>query len=293
MINRLPSLVLDNIASKLEIKDLVSFSSTCKIANKICKQQKSVFYRDFFTLTSSSSILEMYPEHYLPTLKINNYLTCASSWKNIMFFLLINHNACQQMSILKDYIPKNIMVSVTGMTSLNIGSINPSLKILDCPWTILNCPKEISHDLKYINMSEQSYVPSHIDFSGRSLISINISMCRLNSNKFNFSRTLKIVNMFGCTGVKSLEGFENVERLNMDYCDQIESVEPLKSIIMLSMRHCDKVKDVSCLKNCETLDVSFTEIKDVSALKKLKKIYLTGLEKMTFNILRHDLLVLS
>ena len=98
-----------------------------------------------------------------------------------------------------------------------------------------------------------------------------MSMCNIRSNKFNFSRTLKTVNMFGCAGVKSLEGFEYVEKLNMDYCDQIESVKPLKRIVKLSMRHCDKVKDISCLDKCEYLDISFTSITDISALTETEE----------------------
>ena len=61
------------------------------------------------------------------------------------------------------------MLSVVGTSSINIGDTNPSLEILDCPWAIMNCSREISHNLKYINMSEQFYVPSHIDFSGNLL----------------------------------------------------------------------------------------------------------------------------
>jgi hypothetical protein len=287
----LPRVAHDMIIGNLTIRDMVSLSETCKHMNKICHEKSTKISRNFFSMSAESILC---PEYFLPNLTLKNYIEPASAWKNIIFYMMINNENPSQMAAVKNYVPSNIMVSFIGRSDVDIDDIHSSIEILDCPWKIMNCPREISHNLKYLNISEQFYIPSHIDFSGKSLITLNMTMCRLTSNhRFNFSKTLKSVNMFGCSGLKSLEGFENVETLNIDYCDQIESVEPLKSIKKLSMRHCEKIKDVSCLTECEQIDVSFTNITDVSALKKLKTINLTGIEKMTFWIGRHDLLTLS
>ena len=290
----LPRVAHDIIVGNLVIRDMVSLSETCKLMNKVCREKSTSVSRNFFELTAENTLLEMCPEYFLPSLSLTNYIKPAAAWKNVIFYLMINSDSPLQMSLVEEYVPKNIMLSFVGNSLLDIEKIHPSVEIVDCPWKTMNCPKEISHNLKYLNISEQFYLPSHIDFSGRSLISLNITMCNFSDKHvFNFSKTLKIVNMFGSRGIKSLKGFEYVEKLNMDYCDQIESVEPLKNIKKLSMRHCYKIKDVSCLKDCEYIDVSFTNISDVSALKKLKKIYLTGIEKMTFSVTGHDLLRLS
>ena len=78
----------------------------------------------------------------------------------------------------------------------------------------------------------------------------------------------------------------------MDYCDQITSVEPLIRVKELSMRHCNGIEDLSAIKQCTKLDISHTQISDVSMLKNLKSVMLTGLEKITFNVLRHDIIYL-
>lgn len=290
----LPRVAHDMIVGHLLIKDMVSLSETCRYMNAICHEKSTSISRDFFDLTSENTLLEMCPEYFLPSLSLDNYIEPAIAWKNVIFYLMINSDSPLQMSLAREYVPKNIMLSFVGHSLLNIKKIHPSIEIVDCPWNTMSCPKELSHNLKYINISEQFYLPSHIDFSGRSLISINMTMCNFSDRHvFNFSKTLKIVNMFGSRGIKSLKGFEYVEKLNMDYCDQIESVEPLKRIKKLSMRHCYRIEDISCLKDCEYIDVSFTNISDVSALKKLKIIYLTGIEKMTFSVLGQDLMRFS
>mgnify|MGYP003130545961 CR=1 FL=1 len=101
-----------------------------------------------------------------------------------------------------------------------------------------------------------------------------------------------MVSIFGCTGITSLKGFEYIEKLNMDYCDRVTSIEPLIRVKELSMRHCDLINDVSPVKECIKLDISHTKITDVSMLRKLEKVILTGLEKVTFNVLRHDIVYL-
>ena len=65
-------------------------------------------------------------------------------------------------------------------------------------------------------MSENYYIPSHVDFSGSKLEVIHMNICRFKNHTFNFSRTLKTVSIFGSTGITSLVGFEYVEKLNMD-----------------------------------------------------------------------------
>lgn len=288
----LPSVVLRNIISYLSLTELRNLSETNKNLNWLCTTQPLNSFKKFQGLPNDIISLDMWPERFIPTVTTRNYMDIASSWKNIIFFLLLNCDEPDQRSLMTRYFPSNILLSIGGLQSVNIGSIHESVRILDCPWRIMNCPKYISHTLEYINMSEQFYIAKHIDFSGQSLRVLHMNMCRLDNLTFNFSRKLKVVSIFGCTGIKSLVGFENVEKLNMDYCDEIESVEPLKSVKELSMRHCDKITDVSPIKKCTILDISHTSISDISMLKNISSVSVTGLEKLTFNVLRHDIIFL-
>ena len=234
----------------------------------------------------------MYPEQYLPKINKHNYLTIGPAWKNVIFYLGIDYTDPLQKFLVRNYVPSNILVSIIGLGEINIGGLNKSIKLLDSPWMSLSSPKHLSHNLKYLNISEQFYIPKHIDFSGRSLEILHMNMCNLHNLTFNFSRTLKVVSIFGCTGITSLKGFEYIEKLNMDYCDRVTSIEPLIRVKELSMRHCDLINDVSPVKECIKLDISHTKITDVSMLRKLEKVILTGLEKVTFNVLRQDIVYL-
>ena len=274
------------------LTDLKNLSETNKKLNWFCKTHKINSFSPFKELSEELIGIDMYPENFLPKLKKDNYLTVASSWKNIIFYLPIDYTNPLQKLLLRNYVPENILVSVTGLNEINIGMLNKSIKILDCPWMTLSCPKHISNNIKYLNISEQFYIPKHIDFSGRSLEVLHMNMCNLYNLTFNFSKTLKVVSIFGCTGITSLKGFEYIEKLNMDYCDKITSVEPLVSVKELSMRHCSDIMDISHIKECVKLDISHTKITDVSMLKNLKSVILTGLEKLTFNVLRHDVIYL-
>ena len=288
----LPDIILRNILQYCSLTDLKNLSETNKKLNWFCRTQKLNSFRPFKELSDQLIGIDMYPEQYLPKLRKDNYLTAGSVWKNVIFYLSINYNDPLQKLILRNYVPSNILVSIIGMTEVNIGMLNKSIQMVDSPWTNLSCPRHVSHNLKYLNISEQFYIPNHIDFSGKSLEVLHMNMSNLSNLTFNFSRTLKVVSIFGCTGITSLKGFEHIEKLNMDYCDQITSIEPLVSVKELSMRHCNRIEDVSSIKKCEKLDISHTQISDVSMLKNLRSVMLTGLEKITFNVLRHDIIYL-
>ena len=291
-LDNLPLTCIDHVFDFLELKELVRLSEVNKFFNYQCRNKRLDYFSKFLQFSDDSISIDMFPEAYLPNLTFNNFLVPSMAWKHVVFYMMLNNDNRFCRDTLKEFIPSNLMISIVGLSTLQLGNLSPSIKILDCPWRIINCPKEISHHLEYLNMSEHFYIPKHIDFSGRNLRVLHINMCRLDGLTFNFSRTLQVVSMFGCTGITHLKGFEYVEKLKMDYCDRIESLEPLKNIVELSMRHCSGIKDVSPIKNCEILDISHTNITDVSMLKNLKKITITGLEKLTFNVLRHDRLYL-
>ncbi len=288
----LPDIILRNILKYFSLTDLKNLSETNKKLNWFCRTQKLDSFRPFKNLSEELIGLDMYPEQYLPKLKKDNYLTVGSAWKHIIFYLSIDYTDPLQKLLLRNYVPENILICAMGLSEINISMLNKSIKLLDSPWMSLSCPKQVSHNLKYLNISEQFYIPKHIDFSGRSLEVLHVNMCNLNNLTFNFSRTLKVVSIFGCTGITNLKGFEFIEKLNIDYCDRITSVEPLVNVRELSMRHCSAITDVSAIKNCFKLDISHTKITDVSMLKNLKSVMLTGLEKLTFNVLRHDIVYL-
>ena len=288
----LPDIILRNILNYFSLSDLKNLSETNKKLNWFCRTQKLDSFRPFRELSDQLIGIDMYPEQYLPKISKDNYLTIASAWKNVIFYLPIDYTDPLQKLLLRNYVPSNILVSIIGLTEVSIGMFNKSIKILDCPWMTLSCPKHISHNLKYLNISEQFYIPGHIDFSGRMLEVLHVNMSNLSNLTFNFSRTLKVVSIFGCTGITSLKGFEYIEKLNMDYCDRITSLEPLIRVKELSMRHCNRVEDVSAIKECVKLDISYTHISDVSMLKNLRSVMLTGLEKITVNVLRHDIIYL-
>ncbi len=291
-ISLLPDIILRNILKYLSLTDLRNLSEINKKLNWFCKTQKLNSFQPFKELSEDLIGIDMYPEQYLPKLRKDNYLTVGSAWKNIIFYLSIDYTSSLQKFLVRNYVPRNILVSIIGLGEMNIGSLNKSIELLDSPWMSLSAPKHLSHNLKYLNISEQFYIPKHIDFSGRSLEILHMNMCNLKDLTFNFSQTLRVVSIFGCTGITSLKGFEYIEKLNMDYCDRITSTEPLIRVKELSMRHCDSITDVSPVKECIKLDISHTKITDVSMLKKLKKVMLTGLEKVTFNVLRQDVVYL-
>ena len=288
----LPDIILRNILKYSSLTDLKNLSETNKKLNWFCRTQKLDSFRPFRQLSEELIGIDMYPEQYLPKISKYNYLTIASAWKNVIFYLPIDYTDPLQKLLVRNYVPSNILVSIIGLSEVNIGMFNKSIQMVDSPWVNLSCPKHISHNLKYLNISEQFYIPKHIDFSGKSLEVLHMNMSNLSDLFFNFSKTLKVVSIFGCTGITSLKGFEHIEKLNMDYCDQITSIEPLVSVKELSMRHCNGIEDVSSIKKCEKLDISHTQISDVSMLKNLRSVMLTGLEKITFNVLRHDIVYL-
>lgn len=288
----LPDIILRNILRYFSLTDLKNLSETNKKLNWFCRTQKLDSFRPFKALSDQLIGIDMYPEQYLPKLRKDNYLTVGSAWKNVIFYLTIDYTNPLQKILLRNYVPSNILVCVMALGEINISMLNKSIEMLDSPWMSLSCPKQVSHNLKYLNISEQFYIPKHIDFSGRSLEVLHMNMSNLSNLTFNFSKTLKVVSIFGCTGIYSLKGFEHVEKLNMDYCDSITSVEPLIRVKELSMRHCNRIEDVSAIKECVKLDISHTKISDVSMLKNLKSVILTGLEKITFNVLRHDIIYL-
>ena len=288
----LPDIILRNILKYFGLTDLKNLSETNKKLNWFCRTQKLDSFRPFKALSDQLIGIDMYPEQYLPKLRKDNYLTAGSAWKNVIFYLTIDYTDPLQKLLLRNYVPSNILVCVMALGEINISMLNKSIEMLDSPWMSLSCPKQVSHNLRYLNMSEQFYIPKHIDFSGRYLEVLHMNMSNLSNLTFNFSKTLKVVSIFGCTGITSLNGFEHIEKLNMDYCDQITSVEPLVSVKELSMRHCNRIEDVSSIKKCEKLDISHTQISDVSMLKNLRSVMLTGLEKITFNVLRQDIIYL-
>jgi len=288
----LPDIILRNILKYSSLMDLKYLSETNKKLNWFCRTQKLDSFRPFKELSEELIGLDMYPEQYLPKIKKDNYLTVGSAWKHVIFYLPIDYADPLQKLLLRNYVPENILICIMGLREINISMLNKSIKLLDSPWMSLSCPKQVSHNLKYLNISEQFYIPKHIDFSGRSLEVLHMNMCNLTNLTFNFSKTLKVVSIFGCTGITSLKGFECIEKLNMDYCDRITSVEPLVNVRELSMRHCSAITDVSAIINCSKLDISHTKISDVSMLKNLRSVMLTGLEKLTFNVIRHDIVYL-
>jgi hypothetical protein len=287
-----PDIILRRILKHLDLNGLRNLSETNRQFNWFCKTQKLNSFSKFEQFSDEILSLDMYPEKFLPTVNLENYKVVGSAWKNIIFFLSLDYTLPEHKNLLRNYIPSNIFVSVLGLSDISITMINKSVRMLDCPWMMLSCPNFISHNLEYLNASEQYYIPSHIDFSGKSLKVLYLNMSKLDGLTFNFSSTLKVVSIFGSTGITSLKGFENVEKLNIDYCDEIASVEPLKKVKVLSMRHCSSITDVSPVKECEQLDISYTRIKDVSMLKKLKKVSLNGLDKITVNVLKHDVIYL-
>jgi hypothetical protein len=292
-IDNLPSICIRNIINYLDIKNLVKLSKVNKYLNYECKNYPLNSKKILMTLSYHDTVgMDIFPEALLYSLKHDNFLNPATGWKNMIFFMKLDMDNYEQKKILKNFVPSNIMISLTGFTPLQTENLHHSIEMLDCPWKVLNCPANISNNLKYLNMSEQFYIPGHIDFSGKNLEVLHMNMCMLHNLKFNFSKTLKVINIFGCTGIDNLKGFEYVEKLNMDYCDKIESIEPLKNIKELSMRHCSLIKDVSSLKNCEILDISYTNIKDISSLKNLRKVYMTGIDKITFDVSRQDMIIL-
>lgn len=292
-VTNLPAICLRNIITFLDLKNIVRLSEVNKLFNRECKNLPLNSRSMLFSLSYYDIMgLDIFPESSLYSLNFTNFLKPALGWKNMIFFMKLDMDNFEQKKILKNFVPSNIMISLTGFTPLQAEKLHSSIKMLDCPWKVLNCPANISNSLKYINMSEQFYIPKHIDFSGKNLQVLHMNMCMLHNLKFNFSKTLKVVNIFGCTGIDNLKGFEYVEKLNMDYCDKIDSLEPLKSIKELTMRHCSLIKDITPIKNCEILDISYTNIKDISSLKNLRKVYMTGIDKITFDVSRQDMIIL-
>ena len=292
---KLPDLIYNEILSNLTIFNLNTLSKVNKFFNQKCKDYDPKCFKKFNYLSNNIMSLEMYPELFCPMLDINKFSLQSTAWKNIIFFMLVNPDNPEHLRVVKNYVPKNIMISILAAytnIAFNLSSLNPSIEIVDCPFKMINCPKYISNQLKYINISENIYIPSHVDFSGEKLEIIHMNMCNLSKNTFNFSKTLKTVSIFGCTGIKNLNGFEYVEKLNMDYCDEIESVDPLVRVKELSMRHCSKITDLSALQQCIKLDISHTNVKDISSLNKLKNVSVSGLGKLTFNVLKHDIVYL-
>ena len=188
-IQKLPLTAINSTLTFLELKDLVRLSRVNKFFNYICRDKRLNFFSKFLEFSDESITIDMFPEAFVPTLSMTNFLKPAIAWKNVVFYLMINSDSEFCQKILSNFIPNNVMISVVGLTSLEIGNLHPSIKLLDCPWRIMNCPKEISHNLEYLNISEQFYLPKHIDFSGQNLRVLHMNMCRLNGLTFNFSKT--------------------------------------------------------------------------------------------------------
>lgn len=291
-ITDLPLVVIGKIIDTLNIVDTVSLSEVNKFFNYNCKKKNNDFFSRNFKFNNDILTPELFPEIHLPILNIQNYLICSNAWKKIIFFLRINIDINYQRFIIMDECPGNILFSISGARSISTYSIHPTVKLLDSSCRSITGPKEVSHHLEYLNISENYYVPSSLDFSGRNLKFLNMSLCNLGNLKFNFSKTLSTISIFGCYGIKNLEGFEHVENLIIDYCYEITSLEEIKNVKNLSMRNCSNIKSVAPLKECIQLDISYTGIKDVSMLKKLRKVIVSGIENLRINTDNTDVITL-
>ena len=266
------TIILKKIFSYLNLKSLNYTSRVCKDFNLICKKQKSKDQK--FDLENIFGLNLIF--NYFPKVNLNNYKVICESWKNIIFNLALRNN--KEREILKEKNPPNVLISIENIDFLEIEDIDKNIKYLDCPLNVINSTPNISDNLVYLNLSESLYIIPSLDFSSKSLIYLDLSFTDLINVNLNFSKNLKVVNLQGVINLYSLKGFEYVENLNLDYSEMITDLSPLKSIKKLSLRYSKGIEIIPYLEHLNYLDISFSEVKDISKLKNLKKIYLQDLQ---------------
>ena len=215
----------------------------------------------------------------LTRLHLDNFNLVASCWKKILFYIAIDYKT--ESELLEKECPSNLIFSLKGIEIVDIKKIHPSIKYLDCPIKIIQADRNVSDSLVYLNMTEQLHIPTHLDFSGKSLKYLDLSFTDLLNVDLSFTKNLKVVNLMGVINLINLEGFGYVEKLNIDYCELIEDLTPLKNIKFLSMKYNTKIKKIPFLAKLKVLNISFTVVEDISEL--------INIEKNTFRRVREDI----
>jgi len=275
----LPTHIFNSVLDKLELKEIVKLSETSKELNKKCKDYK---FFDIFSILEES-IINVYESiettemlKIFPKLNMKNYWRCSKAWKNIIFSL--NFYYLYDTTFLQDKFPSNVMLTLRGITEVDLTEINSSIKFLDCTWKIIKNNSNSLNNLEYLNFSENIDL-ENIDFSGEKLKVLDLSWCNLEWINFNFSKNLKVLNLCGSKNLRILEGCEWIETINLDYCEDLEDVSCLINCKKASFRYCEKLQDIESLQKLEYIDASYTsiDIEDLDKLENLKSVVYDGI----------------
>ena len=276
----LPDIITFKIFYFLGIINLVKISEVCKKFNRYAK--------DFNIKDQQETIDCIFGFNYILNntffLELDNRFM-AYHWSNILFCTKLDYRKEKEKSILHEKNPSNLLFSVKGVELIEMEKIHESIKYLHCPHKIIKSKENgISKNLYFLNMSEQLHIPEATNFRSPTLRYLDLSFSDLLNINLNFCKNLKTVNMMGVTNFYSLVGFENIENLNIDYCDEIKDLTPLKKIKNLSMRYCQGIEEIPFLNTLRYLDISHSNVKDITKTTNLKGIYFEGLVNLNLHL---------
>jgi hypothetical protein len=85
------------------------------------------------------------------------------------------------------------------------------------------------------------------------------------------------INLSYCKNLNDVSPISHVQSINLSYSD-ISDVTPLSSVHTLSLYKCMNVTDISSLNKVQELNISYTNITDVACLTDIQVLYIHGCE---------------
>lgn len=142
----------------------------------------------------------------------------------------------------------------------------------------------------YINKLNR---PIYLDFSScdnleyihysNNIVSINFSNTKFKWIPDNM-QSVKFLYLDNCQNISNIDNINKMEsliKLDLSRCWQIKDISPAKHVPVLNVAFCKNIEDFSMLGNVTHLNLTCTRINELSALRHVRKIILTGCQYIT------------
>ena len=136
----------------------------------------------------------------------------------------------------------------------------------------------------YLDFSSCDNLEEYIHYYySNNIVSINFSNTKFKWIPDNM-QSVKFLYLDNCQNISNIENIRKMEsliKLDLSRCWQIKDISPAKHVSVLNVAFCKNITDFSMLGNVTHLNLTCTAINDLSALRHVRKIILTGCQYIT------------
>ena len=129
----------------------------------------------------------------------------------------------------------------------------------------------------YLDFSSCDNLEEYIHYSNN-IVSINLSNTKFKWIPDNM-QSVKFLYLDNCQNISNIDNISKMKsliKLDLSRCWQIKDISPAKHVSVLNIAFCQHITDFSMLGNVAHLNLTCTKINNLSALRNVRKLILTG-----------------